>query len=70
MQINILDKGYLLVELTTPEVILLRKDEYGFYEFGPYVTKIDTGFFYSKYDYGNIIKFKILGFGLDIWWMV
>jgi hypothetical protein len=70
VQIKILNKGYLLLEVTTPEVVLLRKDEFGGYEVGPYITKIETGFFYSKYDYGNILKVKVLGFGLDIWWIV
>jgi len=70
MQIKILNKGYLLVELTTPKLIVVRKDDEGGIEVGPYLTEIDTGIFYSKYDFGNILKIKVLGFGLDIWWMV
>ena len=69
MQINVFNKGWLLVEFTTPEIILFRKVEDEI-EIGPYITKIDTGLFYSKYDYANILKLKVLGFGLDIWWMV
>jgi len=70
MQIKILNKGYLLVNITTPEVLIYRKDEEGEIEIGPYITKIDSGFYYSKYDYGNILKIKLLGFGLDIWWFI
>jgi len=71
MQIKILNKGYLLVELSTPEIILIKKDkEYGDLEIGPYLTKADTGVFFSRYDYGNILKLKFLGFGLDIWWFI
>ena len=69
MKLNVFNKGWLLVEFTLPEVILYRKDENDI-EIGPYITKIDTGVFYSKYDYGNIVKITVLGFGLDIWWMV
>ena len=70
MQIKIFNKGYLLIEITTPEVLVYKKDEMGDIEIGPYITKIDTGIFYSKYDYGNILKIKILGFGLDVWWFI
>ena len=70
MKLNVFDKGWLLVEFTLPEVILFRRDENDDLEIGLYITKIDTGLFYSKYDYGNILKIKVLGFGLDIWWMV
>jgi len=68
MQIKILNKGYLLGHITTPRLILVRKDkDNGEIEFGPYLTEVDTGIFYSKYDYGNILKVKVLGFGIDIW---
>lgn len=70
MQIKILNKGYLLIEITTPEILVYKKDEFGDIEVGPYITKIDSGFYFSKYDYGNMLKIKLLGFGLDIWWMV
>jgi len=71
MQIRLLNKGYLLLEVTTPNIILIRKDkDNGEIEFGPYITNVDTGVFFSKYDYGNIFKVKILGFGIDLWWFI
>ena len=70
MQIKILNKAYFLLEITTPDILIFKKDEYGDLEIGPYITKTDTGVFFSKYDYGYMLKLKVLGFGIDIWWML
>lgn len=68
MKINILKKSNLLIEFTTPSVLFHKKDEQEI-ECGPYLTELNTGIFYSKYDYGYMLKIQILGFGIDAWWM-
>lgn len=68
MKINLFNKSNLLVEFTTPTILLHRKEEQEI-ECGPYITELNTGIFYSKYDYGYILKLQFLGFGLDVWWM-
>lgn len=68
MKFNIFNRSNLLIEITTPRVLLHSKIENEI-ECGPYLTELDTGIFYSKYDYGYMLKLKVLGFGLDIWWM-
>ena len=70
MQIKILNRGHLLIAFTTPDFLIMRKDENGDIEIGPYLSNADSGIFYSKYDFGNMLKIKVLGFGIDIWWMV
>ena len=70
MQIRVLNKGHLLIAFTTPDLLIIKKDENGDIEIGPYLSNTDSGVFYSKYDFGNMLKIKILGFGIDIWWMV
>jgi len=68
MKINILNRSNLLVEFTTPSIVLHKKNETEI-ECGPYLTDLNTGIFYSKYDYGYMLKLQVLGVGLDIWWM-
>jgi len=68
MKINIFNRSNILVEFTTPNIVLHRKNENEI-ECGPYLTDLNTGIFYSKYDYGYMLKIQILGIGLDIWWM-
>jgi len=68
MKINILSRSNLLIEFTTPTLLVHRKDEQEI-ECGPYLTNLNTGIFYSKYDYGYMLKVQILGFGIDAWWM-
>lgn len=69
MKISLFNKSNLLVELTTPKILLHRKEEQEI-ECGPYITDLNTGIFYSKYDYGYMLKVQILGFGFDVWWML
>jgi len=69
MKINIFNKSNILIEFTTPTVLLHKKTEEEI-ECGPYLTELNTGIYYSKYDYGYMLKVQILGFGLDIWWMI
>lgn len=68
MKLNILNRSNLLIEFTTPNIVLHKKNETEI-ECGPYLTDLNTGIFYSKYDYGYMLKLQVLGFGLDIWWM-
>lgn len=68
MKINLFNKSNLLVELTTPSVLLHKRNENEI-ECGPYLTELNTGIFYSKYDYGYMLKLQFLGFGLDVWWI-
>jgi len=68
MKINLFNKSNFFITLTTPKVLFHRKEEQEI-ECGPYVTDLNTGVFYSKYDYGYIFKIQVLGFGIDCWWM-
>jgi len=68
MKICLLNKSNLFIAITTPSVLLHKKEETDI-ECGPYITNLNTGIFYSKYDYGYMLKLQILGFGFDIWWM-
>ena len=56
-----------IINFTYPNILFHRKTEDGF-ECGPFISQLDTGIFYSKYDYGQIIKISILGFGVYILW--
>lgn len=67
MKFNILNRSSIQVDITTPSVLFHRKDETDI-ECGPYVTELDTGIYYSHYDYGRMFELKLLGFGLSIWW--
>lgn len=68
MKINILNKSNIMIEFTFPSILFHRKNEQEI-ECGPYLTDLNTGIFYSKYDYGYMLKLQVLGVGLDIWWM-
>jgi hypothetical protein len=68
LKIDLFNRSNLLVELTTPKILFHKKEEQEI-ECGPYLTDLNTGIFYSKYDYGYILKIQLLGFGLDIWWI-
>ena len=68
MKINLFNRSNFFVVFTTPKLLLHKKEEQEI-ECGPYLTDLNTGIFYSKYDYGYILKLQILGFGLDVWWM-
>ena len=68
MKINIFNRSNIFIVITTPNIVLHKKNETEI-ECGPYLTDLNTGIYYSKYDYGYMLKLQILGFGLDIWWM-
>jgi len=68
MKINLFNKSNFLFEITTPSILFHKKEESEI-ECGPYITDLNTGIFYSKYDYGYMLKIQILGFGIDAWWM-
>jgi hypothetical protein len=65
----LLSKDKLLIKLTYPKLLLHRKGDLGDIECGPYLTDIETGIYYSRYDYGYSFKLQFLGFGIDIWWL-
>jgi len=55
---------------TAPKILFLyKKNLEGDRDFGFHVTNLDTGLYFSDYDYGYILKLQILGFGVYIWWM-
>ena len=68
MKINIFNKSNILIKATTPTVLFHKKTEEEI-ECGPYITDLNTGVFYSKYDYGYMFRLQIFGFGIDVWWM-
>jgi len=68
VKINLFNRSNFFVVFTTHKLLLHKKEEQEI-ECGPYLTDLNTGIFYSKYDYGYILKLQILGFGLDVWWM-
>jgi len=68
MKLNLFNRSNILIEITLPSLLLHKKNENEI-ECGPYLTELNTGIFYSKYDYGYMLKVQILGIGLDIWWM-
>jgi len=65
----ILSKDKFSIRLTHPKLLLHRKSDFGDIECGPYLTDVETGIFYSRYDYGHAFKLQFLGFGIDIWWL-
>ena len=69
MKISVFNRSNILIDFTTPKILIHKNDELEI-ECGPYITELDTGIYYSRYDYGYMLKVKILGFGLDIWWML
>jgi len=56
------------VEFLFPKILFYKKTEDGF-ECGPIITDLDTGIYYSKYEYGRIFKAVLLGFGIYITWI-
>lgn len=56
-------------ELTYPKILLHQKTEEDGIECGPFLSNLDTGIYFCKYDYGTIIRIAILGLGFKVWWM-
>jgi len=56
-----------IIRFIYPHILFHRKTDDGI-ECGPFITKLDTGIFYSRYDYGYIFQISILGFGVNIVW--
>jgi hypothetical protein len=69
MKLGIFNRSNFFLIITTPSILFHKKDENEI-ECGPYLTELNTGIFYSKYDYGYMLKIQILGFGIDAWWML
>lgn len=63
--IKLIDTGKILLGITYPELILHRKNNNGDMDCGPYLTNLNTGICFSKWDYGIQFKIQILGLGLD-----
>lgn len=58
------------IRITVPKLLFLYKKHFeGDKDFGFHLTDLDTGIYLSRYDYGNIFKVQLLGFGIYIWWM-
>ena len=54
-----------IIELVYPKLILHKKTEEGF-DCGLFIRDLDTGIYYSKYDYGQIIQVSLLGLGIRV----
>jgi len=59
-----------LIKILVPKLILFNniKEEYSL-ECGFYLSNLDTGVYYCRYDFGCEIKIALFGFGLYIWWL-
>jgi hypothetical protein len=59
----------MMLKITYPKILIYRKKDSGDMDCGLHFTDLDTGIFYSRYDYGRIFKLQLLGIGVDIWWL-
>ena len=57
-----------IIDLLWPKILIHRKTDDGF-ECGVFVSNLDTGIYYSEYDYGKIFKITLLGFGVSVNWI-
>ena len=57
-----------IIDFLFPKILFHKKTEDGF-ECGPYITNLDTGVYYSEYDYGKIFRVTVLGIGISITWI-
>lgn len=58
-----------VVRFLLPKVIIykLNKEE-EMLECGFYLSNLDTGIYYCKYDFGEEFKIAFLGLGISVWW--
>lgn len=56
-----------LFKIITPRILFHRKTEEGF-DCGPFISNLDTGIYFSKYDYGYVFQISFLGVGINITW--
>jgi len=59
-----------LIRILSPKLLLHKTNkEEDLLECGFYLSNLDTGIYFCKYDYGKEIKIAFLGFGVYIWWL-
>jgi len=57
-----------LIKFLTPKLLLhLTVKEEELLECGFYLSNLDTGIYFCKYDFGKEIRVLLLGFGIYIW---
>ena len=53
----------------SPKLLLHRSvKEEDLLECGFYLSNLDTGIYFCKYDFGKEFRLVVLGFGFYIWW--
>lgn len=58
---------YRNIKILLPKILFHRKIDDGF-ECGPIITRLDTGIYFCKYEYGYEFKISLLGFGIYFLW--
>ena len=59
-----------LIKILTPKLLLYKTNKgEDLLECGFYLSNLDTGIYFCKYDFGKEIRIVVLGFGFYIWWL-
>lgn len=58
---------YIDIKILLPHILFHKKTDDGI-ECGPMFTKLDTGIYFCKYEYGYQFQVSILGFGIYFLW--
>jgi len=63
-----LQKNFL-IRILLPKLLLckINKEEETL-ECGFFISNLETGIYYCKYDFGREFKLAIAGFGISLWW--
>jgi len=68
MKISILNKKTFDVYICLPRVSVFSIDkDIDDLQVGPQFRDLDTVLYFSRYDYGYVFEFTILGLGISIW---
>lgn len=63
-----LQKNFL-IRFLAPKLLLYKTvKEEGLLECGFYLSNLDTGVYFCKYDFGKEFRLVLFGFGFFIWW--
>lgn len=58
-----------LIRILLPKILVRKLNrEEEMLEYGLYISNLDTGIYYCKYDFGKEFKISLLGLGLSVWW--
>jgi len=54
-----------IIDFTFPKILFHKKTDDGF-ECGPFIRDLDTGIYYSEYDYGKVFQISLFGIGIRV----